>query len=337
MVLAPQSATIKVDLIDGICKRKAKYPHDKAFALRSVLQRLTAVELPPPDYARPLDKLDETYEELSIILFQAMVCKHLLFVASLNRLPGFPSWMAEWSNEIDPLWLEKSLPRFCESNERRSEMISSDDAVLGVNNSLILQTRSLCLIQTCYAFHKSRGTSHLDERNIHIKNLDVGFDIFRHSHHMQKDMAGLHRILEDLCVPGAPENTRNRVKHWLSFLRSNFKDNTELPFQVLTQNLHKLEIQSSICNEFARGKRQLCWSTSDRQPWSDSARVKRPAGYYYNYTFGICTVDCQIGDKLLAVPGMSMPLVVRTIISFEAPSGARTVSGNFISPAIVSG
>lgn len=333
LVLATRSDTITVDLIDGLCRRKAKHPHDKAFALRSVLQRLTVIELPPPDYTRPLDK---TYEELNLVLFRAMGCNQLLFVASLSSLSGFPCWMADWSEEIDPFWLEQSFSRFCESNERRAGDCPSSKVILGINNSLVLRARFICPIQTCFAFHETHDTSHLHEREIHLKNLDVGLEIFRRSHLVQKDMAALYRNLENLFVLGAPTCPREEVQHWLSFLQSNFNNSTELAFQVLTQNLRILEIQTSICNEFVRGKRQLFWSASDRHTWRTSVRISRPAGYYYNYIFGICRIDCQIGDMLLSIPGMSMPLIVRVLKVADTTSGAK-ISGRLVSPAAVRG
>ncbi|OAL04817.1 hypothetical protein IQ06DRAFT_101450 [Phaeosphaeriaceae sp. SRC1lsM3a] len=97
-----QPSETAIDLVDALLYRKCRLDHDKLFALRNVLQRLSRMHSPPPDYKRSLAKV---FSELNMQLSEAMNCNQMLVIASIIPLKNHPSWMVDWSQKPDPFWL----------------------------------------------------------------------------------------------------------------------------------------------------------------------------------------------------------------------------------------
>ena len=80
---------------------------DEAFALRSILQTLAENPLPVPDYSK---SLEQSYQELTIHALKITKALHLLLPAALNRVPGQPSWIPDWSADFEQFWIRPARP-----------------------------------------------------------------------------------------------------------------------------------------------------------------------------------------------------------------------------------
>jgi hypothetical protein len=332
-----RSSLVKIDLIDGLCRRKAKLDHDKAFALQSILQKLAPMDIKPPDYSYPLNK---TYEQLNLHLVNVMGPRKLLFPASLARLSGLPSWMPDWSKEIDKFWW--SYYSRASGNAGRHKF--HDELQLEDDNTLILPVQEFGAIDICFEFKETRDNFHEAQREIHLANLGTAIELFTSLNHLQGYVERVPWSLKALFISGATSIPEANVKKWLYFLSKNSKKSVHFVFHTMQEKPELLRTHMSVCNEFARARRQvfLCCpelkNPLERQEekltiWGKIKRMMSGEGYQEracNFYFGIGTNAVQEGDCVVRVEGVATPLVIRY-------HEAGNSKASLLSPAIVNG
>ncbi|KAF5546566.1 amidase [Fusarium mexicanum] len=88
-----QPANYPVALAQAIRDRHSKWPHDRVYAIDSVLRKLGA-QPPAPDYQKPVGQV---YRDALISLMEWNPTLIALLVDCGSRLPDAPSWVPDWS------------------------------------------------------------------------------------------------------------------------------------------------------------------------------------------------------------------------------------------------
>jgi hypothetical protein len=313
-----EPAGLTIDLVDALLYRKSRLPHDKAFALRSVLQRLSKVPIAEPNYRRPLNKI---FVDLNIQLFHAMGCGRLLTVASVIPLEDHPSWMVDWSKQLDPLWLsgvESRGFRLDPSSKHREFRLVK-------NHQLSCPVAVICRVGQCFKFLSPAAFSH-------SSNLDTMLGIARCSYEVLADMRNCKSQLRGIVSVGAPGVPRGDISKWVDFLYNNW----HIPgtaWERLSHNTKLLQTHVAICEEFSRNERQLFWYSSEQL--SEEKVGRKGLRAFYRYLFGICRYTVGVGDALVAIPGASTLLIVH--FAYGLTEYHPVPSARLKSPAIVRG
>ena len=98
-----------VRLVDGLCNRQGSIAHDKAFAVRAVIERISpAAKFSTLNYSTPIGSV---YKELCIQLLNTTDSIRMLIPAAICSCPGQPSWVTDWSGDFPSFWLNPNLSR----------------------------------------------------------------------------------------------------------------------------------------------------------------------------------------------------------------------------------
>ena len=81
-----------IDLVDGLCTRKATRKEDSAFAVHGVLEHMTGSKLPLLSYSYPLGQI---FKQITIDILETTKTYNLLVAAALNNVTGNPSWVPD--------------------------------------------------------------------------------------------------------------------------------------------------------------------------------------------------------------------------------------------------
>ena len=288
------------DLVDGICSRRARDPKDKAFAVRAVLQRLLKRDLPSPDYQV---STEEIYTEMSVHLIQATESLDLLLPAALSSSPGQPSWVPDWSKELPDFWKDHR-PRDGYSSRAYWKWDPENSGVLSV------QGRPLQTIVSCFKFQETSDVYLESEAAIHLQNLRT-MQTFLHECKSKNQS-----VSDTLLILSIPGNWRSKLKgrdllalgfeppplEVLSVLNGELK--LPLLWRILTwarinRPLHQRVLRPLIiiCNTMARNGISLF-----------VADDKYRSGLNVD---GIGNNNVRAGDKVILIPSMRYPLVIR--------------------------
>jgi hypothetical protein len=96
------------DFVDAIVTRRATEPRDMAFGLHTVLGRRLNNSIALPDYKA---SVAHTYKQLTRNLLNATDQLHFLPLAAGNHMDGQPSWVPDWSAELQGFWLQPFATR----------------------------------------------------------------------------------------------------------------------------------------------------------------------------------------------------------------------------------
>lgn len=303
------------DLVDAISARKATDPRDKAFAVRAILQRLSKDALSPPDYTLSLGQI---YVDLCHQLIRATDPTRLLLPAALNRCPGQPSWVPDWSKELPDRWHDHLF-----LTRRRTDIVSSSQSLwkLDPHNEgvLIVQGRQLGVVSDCFRFEIARGNEQANEKVIHLENMRsmlkfmnfVRYNVvnflfyFRRSH---KEFTLPRKKLLEAWVDYFVPLRQKPPSEVLSRLEAKGAGTFSSLFSSLlihhTSIREILQTQISICNYLAETRQTFFVCKNLDQ----SVTFRRTNKHY----IGICTNDARQGDKVVLFSGLSSLLVVRS-------------------------
>jgi len=321
--LAGSSSMVKVDLIDGLCNRRAKHDHDKAFAIRNILARLTELDLPPPDYSRTLK---ETYADLNHLLFKVMGYSQLLLPATINRLEGYPKWMPDWSKPVDAFWWAQSSYRVFDDTEgyRKTSRVA-----LKPNDALHISAYKYGHVQICSNFNATSNVLQEDEYGIHIENLENFLAILRSWTASYDKIYPAPNNLLELCLISATNVPEKNVRRWIKFIYKEREKSPEEFLRLIRRYPQMTETQLSVFNSFARGNRELFWYSSNKIKYTYRSRRKGMQTYTYtNHCFGICLQGVQEGDSIIVVPGTSTPFIARLGCHLVSPAVVRGRMGH---------
>lgn len=325
-----QPSELAVDLVDALLYRKARLDHDKAFALRNVLQRLSKAKIPLPDYSRPLD---ETFSDLNIQLFQAIGCSRLLTVASIIPLPNHPCWMVNWSKKPDTFWLSGSgsmSRKIGSGNTLKSLTLASKftKGTLASEKAMRCPATIICHVDRCFKFAPTVYGQDIPEYRF---NLEVGLAMARCSAEVLRHMHNCKSHLVNLLSLGAPRVPKGDITKWVDFLYDKYKK-PDTAHKLLARKPKLLQTQISISRQFSRNGRKLFWYCSDEKVEEKVGRKGMRS--FYRYTFGICRDTVENGDVLIDVSGASTLLIV-AVPSWN--SREPVIQARLVSPAILRG
>ncbi|TGJ85572.1 hypothetical protein E0Z10_g3198 [Xylaria hypoxylon] len=334
------------DLVDGICNRKASVKLDMAFGFQSVLELRLRRRLPTPDYDLPLAQV---YRRFTLDLLEATNSTKVIVPACLHRLPGQPSWVADWSMDIPKSWLNTTF----RSEEAKSATPGSKPywRVSSVNpDVLMLRGREIGTVTGCSEFLPTLPSYDESERQSHLSNLKnllnlvtwsgkgiVRFDYFAGLLDMSDFPQSLPKRLRSFFVQFLNDNfSQSPINDSHAALRrllsggsmwhfrhaSDFGDQTSFAsrwFGISTLPLLEVfRMHIAICNNMVRTRRKGFTSIA-LDLFSDPDERR-----WFN---GICSTDVQLGDKIILVSGVSVPLIIR--------QNADNMTVKLVSPAVL--
>ena len=165
-----------VRLVDGLCSRQGSIAHDKAFAVRAVIQRISpTANFSTPNYSTPIGSV---YKELCVQLLNATDSIRMLIPAAIHGCQGQPSWVADWSGEFPSFWLNPNLSGLRVPNATPG---SRPFWSLSARNGDILRVRGhqLCTIANLYRFRPTSDAYQDNERDMHLENILAVRDFVR--------------------------------------------------------------------------------------------------------------------------------------------------------------
>lgn len=333
------------DIVDGICTRKVTNPLDMAFGFRSVLGTLLASQLPAPNYET---KKGPIYKEFAADLLRATRSLHLLIPAAIHRVPpeppqpAPPSWVPDWHKDFPIFWLRPYL-----SFQELKTAAPGSTPIQNLDpdgNTLVVRGRQICTIASCSDFQPTSDTYQVNERESHVKNLEILLEI---ADKCNGSVAPeLHDLLRNrLNHPNLPDNiTQSHMESYTRFLLSHHGENPSQTLALLTnagsaKTLYQdiLRTHIAICNSMVGTGRRIFWTSNllilslfpyghgKIVRYGNLARYDTPLSGFESW--GICTNDTTVGDRVLIISGLSIPLIIRQ---------SQNCS-QIISPAIVAG
>ncbi|KAF2501433.1 hypothetical protein BU16DRAFT_522407 [Lophium mytilinum] len=331
------------DLADVLCARQATNPKDMAFGLHSVLQQISTIDLPLPNYR---SSKDEIYRQLTADVLRTTGSLQFLLAAAQRRLSGQPSWVPDWSADFRFPWGEPYLStrrgRHATPGAEPYWELSHDaeeDSVLTVWG------RQLCTINSCHAFRITDEDYQENESLIHVENLRLILVLL-------DSLDGLGEVIQNpLNHPSLSPEVRADVElpaYW-AFLKENSKkrDASGLLFLLTSELLTKgraglsyqdiLRTHISICNSLAHTRVQVFYtnhldiSLNSIIIFEYENNLRLPPikrllrRQELSPTIGICSTEAQPGDQIILVSGLSVPVIVRP----------HAESVRLVSPAII--
>jgi hypothetical protein len=313
-----------LDPVDILCNRQARHDHDKSFALRNILQKLGQKDLAIPDYTI---SLESTYAQLNYHLLETTGYGQLVFMASLNRLAGYPGWMPDWSQRIDSFWMEQNL-RYNNLDQEKPRS-NLKGWTMENQNALVITGHvynPYASIQHLYQFHET-SNDHCQRNELCLENFKTSLDMFRAAESTKgllqelKNPGKNSHPLQSFCTSQLINKPHKEVRKWIAFLKKSTVKESEKAFQSLLQRPALLKIHLSICNKLAESNRRIFWHRG-----------------YDCFYFGICTATAQKGDFLIKVDRVGVPLLVREA---EPRTGGyiwdRDMTLQLMSPAVMFG
>ena len=205
-----------IDLVDGLCTRKATKPGDKAFALRGILQQVAVSKLLPPKYSRPLEQI---YKELTVHVLEVTESLQLLLLAAMNRFLGQPSWVTKWDEEFDSFWVRPSLSLDPWENATPDSQAAWQ---LQEDNVLLVRGRNLATIRGYFNFRKSLDSYDPSQQGLHLQNIHTLLRLLRTIGWGRYDFR-LSFCLEELQTAESAGIGEYEIHRWFSFFEE--KDN----------------------------------------------------------------------------------------------------------------
>ncbi|KAF5531195.1 het-domain-containing protein [Fusarium napiforme] len=145
--LQPQNYLVAI--AQAIRDRNSKWPHDRVYAIDSVL-RLLGAHPPTPDYQKPLGHV---YRDAIVSLMEWNPTLINLLIDCGPRLPDAPSWVPDWSqNNNNKSWLPDTYIYY--GIESRS--LTDQDLEHSVSGNTLL-VKGACLGMSCYCLTLEKG------------------------------------------------------------------------------------------------------------------------------------------------------------------------------------
>ncbi|OQV07916.1 hypothetical protein CLAIMM_12270 [Cladophialophora immunda] len=335
------------DLIDAVCTRNATDPKDKAFGLYPILEELLQQRLPMPDYSLPIGQV---YRALTLYLLQATDSMLIILVAATHNVAGEPSWVVNWSAEFPRFWLRPSL---ITGKSKDLQKVATDTAngrhwrplSEADDKVLVVQGQKLWTVRTCLSLQRTASFYRETDDACHLHNLHVIMCILKErSAQILKDL-----LSDSWNHPDLPDDIGplNQVAYW-KFLRRNISKPAATMLQLLkkrktgkvflsfhpgtvykrrhrTSNAEIFRTHIAICNSLVRTNRMF-FSAVDIDDEGEMGDMKKSSNKKH-INWGVCLHRVQVGDDVILVRGLEVPIVVRRNAEYHH---------QLISPAVVS-
>jgi len=296
----PNDTTL--NLVKGLCTRECSDIKDKALAMHAVLQRLSSLDVQLTDTTLPVRK---SYRELSKNIIEVTRSLALLIPAAIQRFDDNPSWIPDWSAQMDPFWI--SPPLFdghpADATPGSHSIFSWDDQdenVLTVSGILREGT-----VFECYQFLETSDMYEPKDEAKHFKNLEMMLR-FWNCVRVSEAVTKILTMLSGTDSCGLSGLKPRHFKEWINFFIILRGDDPTLVFSLFRRRKFKnlisvlvdtpaglstaqlrsrfiLAVSShakvwkthiTICNALARGRRVL-FSISVRMHYIASQRDPR--------------------------------------------------------------
>ena len=336
LYLSMEAEISAIDLVDGLCMRKATRSEDNAFALQGILQYISGTRLPKPDYARPLGVI---YKELTVGIMASTEARHFLLPAALSHAQGAPTWVPDWSLEFNAFWFNPALGTVATANSGESWKYDHE------KDTLVIYGRSPCEVYDAFHLRESSGYYGVTEKGLHLQNLQTVLRFFKAAEALVvKDDTDTDRDpfqqVGAVCLSPCDNIEDDDYLRWLWFFQRERLNPPALiwslletegtafhnrlwPSQAFSRSFRKpkklIDVHIALRDSLARSQRSL-FVTSIYQ------KLGKPGNRFCS--MGICRNNVKAGDNLLLIPGVPLPLITR-------PADSSTE--HLISPAIVGG
>ncbi|CAM1504891.1 Fc.00g024820.m01.CDS01 [Cosmosporella sp. VM-42] len=320
------------NVLQDIRRRKCKEPIDKSHGAHAVLGRLN-VSLSSPDTSTPTH---EVYKKLFLGLLHGSKSLNILLCVSGSGFPGQPSWIPDWEVNEAESWLDPKHLSFAPEDlplYQRSSIItslaeeadadevwpvwgdctpSSIAAVWDVVDDKELHVRGKVIGQINWCgreFLPTRPTFDPSEMSKHVNNVQGVQEIVS-----RFTTRTTLRCLWDMFVNANlkpvwylfKNDRTNRMTHslatgsisflrWYNLMRNSQNDEAADLISKLQARQNLLEYHVKICNNLGSKKRTFVGAVGDG----------------LRETYGNCPAGTRVGDAVVLVSGVSLPLILR--------------------------
>ena len=287
-----------------------------AYGMLGILRSRGVTDLPIADYSRDIGDI---YRQLTSKLHEVTGSLDFLFFAAAGPQPGLPSWVPDWSANSAHQWL---IEHDAGGVDHRGLSISSEDAewlsdqekhghVLCIDQAspvLDLQAIDLGSISTIITFRRMSKTYVESEAHLHLANLQSMLLCATWTLALDPQMT--RRLLSSTVAENVAYANGKTQRRWsnlnkrfakkrrglLEKLLQDRADNRRCPRWFLAEFLPCF---IEVCNSLARAERVICRATMKVHPSREYMTA--------------CDLDTRVGDRILRIRGLALPLVVREL------------------------
>ncbi|KAI1062748.1 hypothetical protein LB506_006316 [Fusarium annulatum] len=306
--LQPQNYLVA--LAQAIRDRNSRWPHDRVYAIDSVLRQLGA-QPPTPDYQKPLGQV---YRDGLVSLMEWNPTLIALLVDCGSRLPDAPSWVPDWSQN-NKSWVPDSY--VYHGVEKRSS--TDQDLAHSVSgNTLSVQAACLGMSSYCLTLEKSE----VDE----LRSNEVTAN-GKLVNNVQLLAQWVSRIRKDTLIFRLHESIPWTIMLTLTgrpILRSEITSEQEDTFRCMFEIITQLGIEvdsmpegaAAVVTAATRALEAICQSEGCSKFFLDTCnRIAGRRGLIvsYNGLIGSGPISIRQGDTISLIKGIPVPMALRKV------------------------
>jgi hypothetical protein len=346
---AEEKDTALVDLVDAIYSRRATNSKDLAFGLEAVLSILMKRDLPPPDYSKSLSDIYREFTVHLFEATGALYPLLPAALTEYSGQPSWvPDWQADLASQkfwLRPIvqWSSISLGDTNKGDKRQAHQFKVDTQ----KKALTVRGREICRVTSLLEFQETEDVYNEAEGAIHLKNIGMmlglyqtesGIKLANHLFDRQSHSSPCESLTTENLLGYKEflfESRRMSPSNVFKIIK--FGSLMEAPFRKFFRKcgmgrVHAsfggaLEVHIWLCNSMARTDRRIFHATnlalnvSPKQSKSSIAQdLALGLRTFKEYAasraedikiVGICTAKARVGDTILLLSGLHVPLVVR--------------------------
>ncbi|SCV45633.1 uncharacterized protein FFB14_08767 [Fusarium fujikuroi] len=330
--LQPQNYLVA--LAQAIRDRNSNWPHDRVYAIDSVLRQLGA-QPPTPDYQKPLGRV---YRDTLVSLIEWNPTLITLLVDCGPRLPDAPSWVPDWSQN-NKSWVPDSyIYHGVEKRPWTNQVLAH--SVSG--NTLSVQ--AACLGMSCYCLTLERSEDSEPRSNKMTTNGKLLQNVrllAEWALYIRKD-ALVFRLHES--IPWTIMLTLTGLFIPRSEITSEQEDAFRRMFEIITQL--GIEVDSmpgdaaAVVTAATRALEAICQSEGCSKLFLDTCtRIAGRRGLIVsdNGLIGSGPISIRQGDTISLIKGIPVPMALRKVGEDYQVLGPVFIDGFMGLPTEISG
>ncbi|KAI1042972.1 hypothetical protein LB505_009769 [Fusarium chuoi] len=306
--LQPQNYLVA--LAQAIRDRNSKWPHDRVYAIDSVLRQLGA-HPPTPDYQKPLDRV---YRDSLVSLMEWNPTLITLLIDCGSRFPDAPSWVPDWSQN-DKSWVPDS---FIYHVVEKRPWTEQDLAQSVSGNILSVKAACLGMSDHCLTLEKSE-VDELRSNQVTTNGKLV--------HNVQLLAEWVLRIRKDTLIFRLHDSIPWTIMLTLTgrpILRSEITSEQEDTFRRLIEIITQLGIEvdsvpgdtTAVATAATRALEAICQSEGCSKLFLDTCnRIAGRRGLIVsgNGLIGSGPISMRQGDTISLIKGIPVPMALRKV------------------------
>jgi len=295
-------------LVHEIAARKATNAKDHVFGTHSILRKM-GIRLPDPDYSK-------TRQVVNRELFDRVLPSW----GSLNLLllcppcgPGQPTWVPDWSMDLAQSWLDPA----CLAGKANRDPLPPSPLrydILREEGLLVYGRQVNSIGWRCGDFRSTSMTYDDEERESHLHNIRELQQLIRRSRWSRQWFPNYGRgrdifiNTKEVLNGKYSLNLNRQYRSWVQLMKRTSTTSAEDALQCLRSSPSSLlEFHAAVCNDLVHKSRSLFCPSNMQQRWG----------------MGNCPKQAQVGDAIVLVSGVHLPLVLRK----REQTFARTLIG----------